>query len=348
MDAAREAALRAREAHLQRREEELAEQQRVLAEQARLLQRHAGGDDCRRLPATDAARWPPVVPAPAGPSASAADRWTPMRAEPASCSRPLPSRRPRWRRATDSGSACAGHWSATRRRSRNDPESRAYRDLMTSSYTDLLDRITTRRARTGVVGLGYVGLPLAVELGRAGFETIGIDLDNRKVDAINRGDSYIPDVPGHHVAALVRDKRLSATTDFAVVETLDTVNICVPTPLRKTKDPDLSYVVSAVEAIAAYLHPGMLVILESTTYPGTTDEVLLTRARAGRTAGGPRLLPGVLAGARRPGQSDVPDAQRAESGRRVYAGVLEARGGALRDGHRDVSCPSAPRAWRKW
>jgi len=148
------------------------------------------------------------------------------------------------------------------------------KDVMTPAYTDLLDRITSRRARTGIVGLGYVGLPLAVELGRAGFEAVGIDLDSRKVDAINRGDSYIPDVAGHQVAALVRNKRLSATTDFAVVETLDTVNICVPTPLRKTKDPDLSFVVSAVEEIATRLHPGMLVILESTTYPGTTDEVL--------------------------------------------------------------------------
>ena len=147
-------------------------------------------------------------------------------------------------------------------------------DVMSSTYTDLLERITSRRARTGIVGLGYVGLPLAVELGRAGFEAVGIDLDSRKVDAINRGESYIPDVPGHQVAALVRNRRLSATTDFAVVETLDTVNICVPTPLRKTKDPDLSYVVSAVEEIATHLHPGMLVILESTTYPGTTDEVL--------------------------------------------------------------------------
>ncbi len=152
---------------------------------------------------------------------------------------------------------------------------------MTSSYTDLLDRITSRRARTGVVGLGYVGLPLAVELGRAGFETIGIDLDARKVDAINGGESYIPDVQPQQVAALVQDKRLSATTDFAVVKTLDTVNICVPTPLRKTKDPDLSYVVSAVEQIAAHLHPGMLVILESTTYPGTTDEVLLPALEKG-------------------------------------------------------------------
>jgi UDP-N-acetyl-D-glucosamine dehydrogenase len=145
---------------------------------------------------------------------------------------------------------------------------------MSSTYNDLLDLIATRRARTGVVGLGYVGLPLAVELARAGFDTVGIDVDAAKVAAVNRGDSYIPDVPGEQVAQLVRDKHLSATTDFSVVKTLDTVNICVPTPLRKTKDPDLSYVVSAVEGIAAHLHPGMLVILESTTYPGTTDEVL--------------------------------------------------------------------------
>jgi UDP-N-acetyl-D-glucosamine dehydrogenase len=157
----------------------------------------------------------------------------------------------------------------------NDPEIHALTgDPMSSIYTDLLDRIVSRRARTGVVGLGYVGLPLAVELGRAGFETVGIDLDAGKVEAVNRGDSYIPDVAGQQVADLVRNKRLSATTDFSVVETLDTINICVPTPLRKTKDPDLSYVVSAVEQIAARLHPGMLVILESTTYPGTTDEVL--------------------------------------------------------------------------
>jgi UDP-N-acetyl-D-glucosamine dehydrogenase len=152
---------------------------------------------------------------------------------------------------------------------------------MSSTYTDLLDRITSRRARAGVVGLGYVGLPLAVELGRAGFETVGIDLDVRKVDAINRGASYIPDVPTERLADLVRDQRLSATADFAVVRTLDTINICVPTPLRKTKDPDLSYVVSAVEQIAAHLHPGMLVILESTTYPGTTDEVLLPALERG-------------------------------------------------------------------
>jgi UDP-N-acetyl-D-glucosamine dehydrogenase len=145
---------------------------------------------------------------------------------------------------------------------------------MSPAATDLLERITSRRARAGVVGLGYVGLPLAVELARAGFETVGIDLDRSKVEAVNRGESYIPDVASEQVAELVSAGRLSATTDFEAVRSLDTVNICVPTPLRKTKDPDLSFVVSAVESVAAHLHPGLLVILESTTYPGTTDEVV--------------------------------------------------------------------------
>jgi UDP-N-acetyl-D-glucosamine dehydrogenase len=135
-------------------------------------------------------------------------------------------------------------------------------------------KLDERTARVGVVGLGYVGLPLAVELARAGFHTVGIDLDRRKVEALNRGESYIQDVPTAEVAEFHRAGRLTATTDAAVVATLDTVNICVPTPLRKTKDPDLSYVVSAVEMIADHLRPGMLVILESTTYPGTTEEVV--------------------------------------------------------------------------
>ena len=138
----------------------------------------------------------------------------------------------------------------------------------------LLEKIDSRTARVGVVGLGYVGLPLAVEMARAGFRTTGIDLDRRKVDAINRGESYIQDVPTADVAQFHRLARLEATVDPAVVAELDTINICVPTPLRKTKDPDLSYVVSAVEMIADRLHPGMLVVLESTTYPGTTEEVV--------------------------------------------------------------------------
>jgi UDP-N-acetyl-D-glucosamine dehydrogenase len=138
----------------------------------------------------------------------------------------------------------------------------------------LLARIQSKTARVGVVGLGYVGLPLAVEFARSGFHTTGIDLDRRKIDAIGGGVSYIPDVPTSDVETLTKSGRLDATDDFAVVAQLDTINICVPTPLRKTKDPDMSYIVSATEAIAAHLHPGMLIILESTTYPGTTEEVV--------------------------------------------------------------------------
>ena len=145
---------------------------------------------------------------------------------------------------------------------------------MSSAGESLLEKIRSRTARTGVVGLGYVGLPLAVELAKAGFRTTGIDLDQRKVQMIGEGRSYIPDVATEEVERLTAEGRLDATTDFAIVKELDTINICVPTPLRKTKDPDMSYIVSAVEAIAAHLHPGMLVILESTTYPGTTDEVV--------------------------------------------------------------------------
>ena len=145
---------------------------------------------------------------------------------------------------------------------------------MSALVASLLERIHSRRARTGVVGLGYVGLPLAVELAKSGFHATGIDLDGRKIDALMRGESYIPDVPGADVKRLREAGTLDGTTDFAVVRELDTINICVPTPLRKTKDPDMSYIVSAVEAIAKYLHPGMLIVLESTTYPGTTDEVV--------------------------------------------------------------------------
>jgi UDP-N-acetyl-D-glucosamine dehydrogenase len=145
---------------------------------------------------------------------------------------------------------------------------------MSTAKEQLLHRIHTRQARAGVVGLGYVGLPLAVEIARSGLACVGIDVDSKKVSAISRGESYIPDVPSADVQSLLADGRLSATTDFSVVAGLDTVNICVPTPLRKTKEPDLSYIVSAVEAILPHLHPGMLVVLESTTYPGTTEEVV--------------------------------------------------------------------------
>ena len=150
----------------------------------------------------------------------------------------------------------------------------------------LLDLITSRRARAGVVGLGYVGLPLAVEFARAGFTTTGIDLDPEKVRAINAGRSYIDDVATRDVKEMQAANRLRAATSFDVVADLDTINICVPTPLRKTKDPDLSFIVSAAEAVAIRLHSGMLVVLESTTYPGTTDELVLPiLERSGLRAG---------------------------------------------------------------
>jgi UDP-N-acetyl-D-glucosamine dehydrogenase len=139
----------------------------------------------------------------------------------------------------------------------------------------LSEKIRSRTARVGVVGLGYVGLPLAVEYADAGYQVTGIDLSEGKVARVNAGDSYIGDVPSSALAPLARSGKLRATTDFSVIRDLDTVNICVPTPLRKTKDPDMSYIVAACEEIARYFHPGILVILESTTYPGTTDELVL-------------------------------------------------------------------------
>src|SRR5712692_1795570 len=148
----------------------------------------------------------------------------------------------------------------------------------------LLDRIRSREAKIGVIGLGYVGLPLAVEFARAGFDVTGFDVDNAKNAQIDAGQSYIPDVPGAELAAVVKDGQLRATSDMSRLGAMDAIDICVPTPLRKTKDPDLSYVVLAVEAVAATLKRGQLVILESTTYPGTTDEVVqpMLEAKGGK------------------------------------------------------------------
>jgi len=138
-------------------------------------------------------------------------------------------------------------------------------------------KIRNRTARVGVIGLGYVGLPLAVEFAKAGFSVTGIDVQREKVERLNRGDSYIQDVPAAALDQLLDDNRFCATTDFSVIADLDTINIAVPTPLRKTKDPDMSYVVSACEEVAKHFCAGKLVILESTTYPGTTDELILPR-----------------------------------------------------------------------
>jgi len=144
----------------------------------------------------------------------------------------------------------------------------------------LEEKITRRTARVGVVGLGYVGLPLAVEFAKAGFSVTGIDVQESKVAQLNAGESYIQQIPTAILRPLVEANKFRATTDFSVVKDLDTINIAVPTPLRKTKDPDMSYIVSACQEIAKQFGPGKLVILESTTYPGTTEEVLLPMLEA--------------------------------------------------------------------
>ena len=138
----------------------------------------------------------------------------------------------------------------------------------------LRERIESRQARVGVIGLGYVGLPLAIEFARAGFDVTGFDIDAAKVDAINAGRSYILDISDAELAAQVTAGRLRGTCDMARLREMDAIDICVPTPLRKTKDPDMSYIVAAAEQIATHLHPDTLIVLESTTYPGTTAEVL--------------------------------------------------------------------------
>ena len=141
----------------------------------------------------------------------------------------------------------------------------------------LLDKINSKQVRVGIIGLGYVGLPLVVEFAKAGIKAIGFDVDVSKVDAIIRGASYIADVAAADVNTSVATGVLSATTDFSRLAEVDTINICVPTPLRKTKDPDLSYIVSAVDQVAVHLKSDQLVILESTTYPGTVEEVVRPR-----------------------------------------------------------------------
>ena len=144
-----------------------------------------------------------------------------------------------------------------------------------TTQEQLMQKLDARTAKVAVLGLGYVGLPLAVIFAEAGFEVIGIDPDERKVKSINQGISYIPDVPTEQTDRLVKAGKLKATTDFSKIEEVDAVSICVPTPLRKTGDPDLSYIVTSLTDLRKYIHPGMVIVLESTTYPGTTRELML-------------------------------------------------------------------------
>src|SRR5438309_7070840 len=139
----------------------------------------------------------------------------------------------------------------------------------------LQEKIAARSLRVGVIGLGYVGLPLVTKFAKAGIHVTSIVSDKRKVDAANRGESYIPDISRSTWQAVLETKRMCFTTDFTALMNIDAISICVTTPLRKTRDPDISYIISATQQVRAHLHPGQLVVLESTTYPGTTDEVLL-------------------------------------------------------------------------
>ena len=139
----------------------------------------------------------------------------------------------------------------------------------------ILKKIETRTAHAGVIGLGYIGLPLMVAIASAGFRVTGIDICPKKIKRLEQGISDVPDVPNKILAPLITSKQIQVTTDFSVLEKLDTVNICVPTPLREDRTPDMQFIVAAVEQIAQHLQPEQLIVLESTTYPGTTEEFVL-------------------------------------------------------------------------
>ncbi len=140
---------------------------------------------------------------------------------------------------------------------------------------NLIEKIDTRSAKVGIIGLGYVGLPLAMEFVKAGYKVTGIDIDENKINSINNGENYINDVHDKNLKNAVKKGLLKGTNDFSVVKNFDTISICVPTPLNKEKNPDISYIVSVMDKIKGYLHPNMIVILESTTYPGSTRELIL-------------------------------------------------------------------------
>jgi UDP-N-acetyl-D-glucosamine dehydrogenase len=219
---------------------------------------------------------------------------------------------------------------------------------MSTAKEQLLHRIHTRQARAGVVGLGYVGLPLAVEMARSGLACVGIDVDAKKVSAISRGESYIPDVLSADVQSLLADGRLSATTDFSVVAELDTVNICVPTPLRKTKEPDLSTSSRPSRRSFRTCTRGCSWCSRSTTYPGTTEE---DRPAAARVRGLKASVDffRVLARARRSRATRRSIRATRAKGRGRHVGGVRRGGDARSTAHPSRrSCPSVPRASPRW
>ena len=142
---------------------------------------------------------------------------------------------------------------------------------------NLKEKITNRSAKIGIIGLGYVGLPLSSEFGYAGFRVTGIDIDKKRVESLNKGMNYISDVDDEKFGKLVRNGTFKATTDFSCIKELDALSICVPTPLNKLKDPDVSFINNVLSQVSKFLHEGLLIVLESTTYPGTTREMVLPK-----------------------------------------------------------------------
>ena len=140
---------------------------------------------------------------------------------------------------------------------------------------NILNKIESKEMLVGIIGLGYVGLPLAVEFGKAGFKVMGIDVNQDRVDQLNRGENYIQDVNSDEFSRLVESGHFWATTDYSVIKDIDAVCIAVPTPLNKTKDPDISYIMQVTDELQKYVHKGLIIVLESTTYPGTTTELLM-------------------------------------------------------------------------
>ena len=146
-----------------------------------------------------------------------------------------------------------------------------------SSHTELLKMIKEKNAVVGIIGLGYVGLPLAIHFGEKGFKVLGFDLDTRKIDRILHGESYIKHIPAEPIIQMVNEKQLDVTIDFSRLKEADCILICVPTPLTDKMEPDLTYLLETTETISKYLRQGQLIVLESTTYPGTTEEMMLPR-----------------------------------------------------------------------
>jgi len=145
----------------------------------------------------------------------------------------------------------------------------------------LLDKIKNKQAKIGIVGLGYVGLPLVIEFCKAGFPVIGLDIDQKKIDSLSQGQSYIKHIPDESILLMTQDGNFTGSTDFSLVKELDCISICVPTPLKKDREPDMNYILSTARSIAPHITKGQLIVLESTTYPGTTQEVLAPELESG-------------------------------------------------------------------